>query len=390
MNYVFNARSHQYELSHNGPINWLILVNKADTVSKIGSTCRNYYRCTTPQCPVRKRVERSNEDSTLVITTYEGTHTHQTPGFHRSASSAYFGDRPMFFNPGQMSPLGPGSPFLPLPPGFDFTPQQAAAIRAGHNPQTVLNQQPMSFQGLTPQQIQSAQARLGFQQDMSLLRAHQYLGLQDHHPGTPGPVKLEPFQFTTQQNLQQLRGGHGPAAANSPAGLLLSSTTSFPGTNRQFQGAGSSSGRDSPTGSSQQLLEAAAAGGSAMRRSSPSHPQGSPQAAFTPLDHQFSNLTPTFMPGSSSTSTSTFGRDSAGGLMSSSHQQEQMEQIRGGHQQVPHQQPPVGGERPRGASSTSTSSREAALQDQQQQQLQADHEGLLQDMVRPGTGGPGT
>ncbi|KAH7838362.1 hypothetical protein Vadar_025449 [Vaccinium darrowii] len=40
---------------------------------------RSYYRCTTQKCTVKKRVERSYQDPTVVITTYEGQHNHPLP-----------------------------------------------------------------------------------------------------------------------------------------------------------------------------------------------------------------------------------------------------------------------------------------------------------------------
>ncbi|CAM6060058.1 unnamed protein product [Sphagnum tenellum] len=62
---------------------------------------RNYYRCSTQNCPVRKRVERCADDPGFVLTTYEGTHTHQSPAFARLPIGAYFGG----FGPPFMDPL---------------------------------------------------------------------------------------------------------------------------------------------------------------------------------------------------------------------------------------------------------------------------------------------
>ncbi|KAI3945846.1 hypothetical protein MKW98_023120 [Papaver atlanticum] len=50
---------------------------------------RNYYRCSTVGCKVKKRVERDGEDSSYVITTYENVHNHESP------SVVYYNEIPL-------------------------------------------------------------------------------------------------------------------------------------------------------------------------------------------------------------------------------------------------------------------------------------------------------
>ncbi|KAJ8761915.1 hypothetical protein K2173_006517 [Erythroxylum novogranatense] len=51
---------------------------------------RSYYRCTTQKCSVKKRVERSFQDPSTVITTYEGQHNHPIPATLRGNAAAMF------------------------------------------------------------------------------------------------------------------------------------------------------------------------------------------------------------------------------------------------------------------------------------------------------------
>jgi hypothetical protein len=43
---------------------------------------RNYYRCSSEGCGVKKRVERARDDGSFVITTYDGLHNHPAAPQH--------------------------------------------------------------------------------------------------------------------------------------------------------------------------------------------------------------------------------------------------------------------------------------------------------------------
>ncbi|XP_039009476.1 probable WRKY transcription factor 50 [Hibiscus syriacus] len=40
---------------------------------------RNYYKCSSGGCNVKKRIERDKDDPSYVMTTYEGSHNHESP-----------------------------------------------------------------------------------------------------------------------------------------------------------------------------------------------------------------------------------------------------------------------------------------------------------------------
>ncbi|KAL0442560.1 UNVERIFIED_CONTAM: WRKY transcription factor 71 [Sesamum latifolium] len=71
---------------------------------------RSYYRCTTQKCPVKKRVERSFQDPSIVITTYEGQHNHHVPVTLRGNMAAGVFAPSLLTTPAPLLGEGPGFP----------------------------------------------------------------------------------------------------------------------------------------------------------------------------------------------------------------------------------------------------------------------------------------
>ncbi|KAF3794760.1 putative WRKY transcription factor 28 [Nymphaea thermarum] len=66
---------------------------------------RSYYRCTSQKCSVKKRVERSYQDPTIVVTTYEGQHTHPSPASLRASNGGIMGMPPLSASAGYRFPM---------------------------------------------------------------------------------------------------------------------------------------------------------------------------------------------------------------------------------------------------------------------------------------------
>ncbi|XP_047095888.1 probable WRKY transcription factor 50 [Lolium rigidum] len=72
----FRTRSEAVEILDDG-FKWRKYGKKA---VKNSANPRNYYRCSSEGCGVKKRVQRDQEDPRYVVTTYDGVHNHATPG----------------------------------------------------------------------------------------------------------------------------------------------------------------------------------------------------------------------------------------------------------------------------------------------------------------------
>ncbi|KAG8365599.1 hypothetical protein BUALT_Bualt18G0122500 [Buddleja alternifolia] len=99
---------------------------------------RSYYRCTTGKCPVKKRLERSFIDPSIVITTYEGQHNHNEPAARR-------GDMAGMFAPPSM--LGLPLPQLQENQSFpQYFCSYANSSNLYYQPQTLAQHQPQFHQ----------------------------------------------------------------------------------------------------------------------------------------------------------------------------------------------------------------------------------------------------
>ncbi|OIW04207.1 hypothetical protein TanjilG_00767 [Lupinus angustifolius] len=79
---------------------------------------RSYYRCTTQKCNVKKRVERSFEDPSTVITTYEGQHNHHCPTTLRGNAITMFSS-PSLFGSTSIGPSFPQDFLAQLLPSYN-------------------------------------------------------------------------------------------------------------------------------------------------------------------------------------------------------------------------------------------------------------------------------
>ncbi|TKY57216.1 WRKY transcription factor 28 [Spatholobus suberectus] len=110
---------------------------------------RSYYRCTSQKCSVKKRVERSFQDPSIVITTYEGQHNHHCPATLRGSAASMLSS-PSFFGSSYMGSTLPQDFLSQLLPSYSQNDLQNPMFHQNlsHNlhPQPQQHQHQQQFQ----------------------------------------------------------------------------------------------------------------------------------------------------------------------------------------------------------------------------------------------------
>ncbi|KAK2437616.1 WRKY transcription factor [Trifolium repens] len=149
---------------------------------------RSYYRCTTQKCTVKKRVERSYEDPTTVITTYEGQHNHPVPTSLR-------GNAASMFTPSHL--LSTPTPFTSSGSNYNFPQELLLHMHHHNNNNNTFNNQSTTY-ATSNASIYSSSHNNNI--NNSLLQQYQHQVLPNNHDQYGLLQDIVPSMFLNRTN----------------------------------------------------------------------------------------------------------------------------------------------------------------------------------------------